>query len=87
VNGPPKKKAPSAKTQGADEKKHADYPASLDATAGAAFDAIDLAQQQLRRAGCLLVRGNLAACIGAIEASRKAIGAALDSLAGAMGGA
>jgi hypothetical protein len=82
-----KKKTPSAKTQGAVENKHTGYPATLDATVSAAVDAINLAQQQLRRAGCFLVRGNLPACVSAIEASRNAIGAALDSLAGAMGSA
>jgi hypothetical protein len=82
-----KKKTPSAKTQGAVENKHADYPANLDATVCAAFDAVNLAQQQLRRAGCFLVRGNLPACVSALEASRRAIGAALDSLAGAAGSA
>jgi hypothetical protein len=85
MSAPPKKKTPSAKTQGADEKKQADYPAGLDATVYAALDAIDLALQQLRRAGCFLARGNVPACVKAIEASRRAIGAALDSLAGAMG--
>jgi hypothetical protein len=84
---PSNKKAHSAKMQGAQKKMHSDYPASLDGTVNAALEAIDLAQQQLRRAGSFLVRGNLPACVGAIEASRKAIGAALDSLAGALGGA
>jgi hypothetical protein len=87
MSGPDKKTAPSAKTPRAEQIKHTDYPAALTFTVEAAADAMQFAQRQLRCAGALLVRGDLPACVGAIEATRKALGAALDSLAGLIGSA
>lgn len=83
----PKKTAPSAKTPRAEESVHSDYPANHDVSVGAALDAVNLAQLQMRSAGVALVHGNLPACIGAFDASRKAICAAHDSLAGLIGSA
>ena len=87
MSGPHKKTAPSAQTPRAEESKHSDYPAARDFTASAVIDAMHGAQWHLRNAGAWLVRGDLPACVGAIETSRKALGAALDSLAGLMGSA
>ena len=87
MSGPQKKTALSAQTQRAEESKHNDYPAARDLTADAVIDAMHYAQWHLRNAGAWLVRGDLPACVGAIEASRKALGMALDSLAGLMGSA
>ena len=87
MNGPQRKTAPSAKTPRAEESKHGDYPASLDCTAEAVIDAMDYAQRQMRSAGVMLAHGNLPACVGAFEASRKAMCAAHDSLLGLMGSA
>ena len=87
MSGPHKKTAPSAQTPRAEKNKHSDYPATRDFTANAAIDAMHCAQWHLRNAGAWLVRGDLPACVGAIETSRKALGTALDSLAGLMGSA
>ena len=87
MSGPHKKTAPSAQTPRAEEIKHSDYPAAVAFTAEAAADAMQYAQRRLQGAGALLVRGDLPACVGAIEATRKALGAALDSLAGLVGSA
>ena len=87
MSGPHKKTAPSAETPRAEENKHGDYPASRDFTANAVIDAMHYAQWHLRNAGERLVRGDVPACVGAIETSRRALGAALDSLAGLMGSA
>ena len=76
--------APSAQTPRAEANKQSHYPASPDFTADAVIDAMHFAQHHLRHAGAWLVRGDLPACVGAIEASRKALGVALDSLAGLM---
>jgi hypothetical protein len=87
MSGATKKTAPSAKTPRAEESKHGNYPAIHDWSVDAAIDAIDYAQQQMRTAGVALVHGNLPACVGAFEASRKAVCAAHDSLVGLIGGA
>lgn len=87
MSGPGKKTAQSAQTPRAEESKHSNYPANLDWTVDAALSAMDYAQQQMRNAGVALVHGNLPACVGAFDASRKAISAAHDSLVGLMGGA
>ena len=87
MSGPHKKTAPSAQTPRAEENKHSDYPASLDFSAGAAICAIQQAHRRLHSAGMWLLRGDVPTAVGAIEASRKALGAALDSLAGLVGGA
>lgn len=87
MSGPHKKTAPSAQTPRAEESKHSDYPASLDFSAGAVLCAMHQAQRRLHVAGEWLLRGDLPAAVGAIEASRKALGAALDSLAGLVGSA
>jgi hypothetical protein len=86
VSGTQNKTAPSAETPRAEESKHSDYPAVHDFAAEAVLDAMDCAQWQLRSAGMALVRGNLPACVGAFEASRKAMCAAHDSLVGLMRG-
>jgi hypothetical protein len=86
MSGPQKKTAPSAKTPRAEESKQTDYPLNCDCTTDAVIDAMDYAQRQLRCAGVALVHGNLPACIGAFEASRRAVCAAQDSLAGLIGG-
>ena len=87
MSGPHKKTAPSAQTPRAEESKHSDYPASLDYSAGAAICAIQQAQRRLQCAGEWLLRGDLPATVVAIEAGRRALGAALDSLAGLAGSA
>lgn len=79
--------APSAQTPRAEERKQHHYPAGGDFTADAVIDAMHFAQHHLRHAGAWLVRGDLPACVGAIEASRKALRVALDSLTGLMGSA
>lgn len=79
--------APSAQTPRAEENKQSDYPASLDFSADSVLCALHQAQRRLHRAGEWLVHGDLPATVGAIEASRKALGAALDSLAGLVGSA
>ena len=87
MNGPQRKTAPSAKTPRAEESKHPNYPAVHDRSVDAVIDAMDYAQQLMRSAGIALVHGNLPACVGAFEASRKAVCAAHDSLVGLMGSA
>lgn len=89
MSGPQKKTAPSAETPRAEISKHRDYPAIGDSTpdTDAVIDAMDRAQRQLRAAGVMLMHGNLPACVGAFEASRKAMGAAHDSLLGLIGSA
>jgi hypothetical protein len=87
MSGPQRKTAPSAKTPRAEESKQRDYPTNIDCTPDAVIDAMDYAQRQMRCAGVALVHGNLPACIGAFEASRKAVCAAHDSLVGLIGGA
>lgn len=87
MSGADKKTAPSAETPRAEESKQADYRPTPDCTADAVIDAMDYAQHQLRCAGVLLVHGNLPACVGAFEASRRAICAAHDSLVGLIGSA
>ncbi len=85
--GPNKKTAPSATAPRAEERMRLDYPAAVTFTTEAALDAMHYAQRHLRSAGSYLARGDVPACVGAIEASRKALGAALDSLVGLLGGA
>lgn len=87
MSGPHKKTAPSAQAPRAEESKHSDYPASLDFSADAILCALHQAQRRLHGAGEWLLRGDVPAAVGAIEASRKALGAALDSLAGLVGSA
>lgn len=87
MSGLHRKTAPSAKTPRAEESKHSNYPASLDLSAGAAICAMHQAQRRLCSAGVWLLRGDVPAAVGAIEASRKALGGALDSLAGLVGSA
>lgn len=87
MSGRQKKTAPSAQTPRAEESKHRDYHATHDCSVDAVIDAMDYAQQQLRTAGAALVHGNLTACVGAFEASRKAVCAAHDSLVGLIGSA
>ena len=87
MSGPHKKTAPSAQTPRAEESKHGDYPARLDFSVGAAICAMHQAHRRLHSAGEWLLRGDVPAAVGAIEASRKAMGAALDSLAGLVGSA
>ena len=87
MSGPQKKTAPSAQTPRAEESMQTDYPAFRNCTVDAVIDAMDHAQRQMRSAGVLLVHGNLPACVGAFEASRRAVCAAHDSLAGLIGGA
>lgn len=87
MSGPKKKTAPSAQTPRAEESQLNNYPAIHDCSAEALLDALDYAQSQMRNAGVALVHGNLPACVGAFEASRKAVCAAHDSLVGMMGSA
>jgi hypothetical protein len=87
MSRPNKETAHNAETLRAEESKHTYYPANCDCTPDAVLDAMDYAQRQLRCAGVALVHGNLPACMGAFEASRRAVCAAQDSLVGLIGGA
>lgn len=87
MSGPHKKTAPSAQTPRAEESKHGDYPARLDFSVGAAICAMHQAHRPLHSAGEWLLRGDVLAAVCALEASRKALSAALDSLAGLAGSA
>lgn len=64
-----------------------DDTARLDFAPAAAHAAMQLASRHLATALRLLMRGDAPACIGALDACMKAIGAARDSLAGLIGGA